>query len=185
MTWTKLGDEFGDAAAALSDAAHRTHVDALNWSNRLLLDLVVPKLHLRRFAFSPAVDVPQPDTCPVVRELIEGGWWEDRDEAWYIGLRWPEWQRDRAQVERTRGAASERKRRERAHARDDHSLCLPTAPCSSPPRPVPGPAVSHGRSHAVSHAVTGRCGIRGHEHAGRRADGQCSACFSDRPAVSA
>jgi len=53
MTWTKLGDEFSDAAAGLSSAAFRTHVEALCWSNRRLLDLIIPKASLKRFAEDP------------------------------------------------------------------------------------------------------------------------------------
>jgi hypothetical protein len=100
VTWTKLGDEFPDEAHDLIDAEHRTHVDALCWSNRRGLDLYVPKRDLRRFAESP-------DAETAVKGLIVKGWWEDRGDSWYIGLRFPEWQRERAQVEHRRAYLAE------------------------------------------------------------------------------
>lgn len=54
--WTKLGDEAPDEYADLSDAAFRTHIEALCWSNRRLLDLRIPKRDLRRFAFSEGTE---------------------------------------------------------------------------------------------------------------------------------
>ncbi|MCA1675735.1 MAG: hypothetical protein LC799_27335 [Actinobacteria bacterium] len=117
MTWTKLGDEFGDAAADLSDAAVRLHVEALLWSNRLLLDLLVPVRDLRRFAFTDEADL-------AVAELLAAGWWEQRGTVWWIGCRWPEWQRDRVQVEHKRERDSAAQRRRRRHVLGDHSLCL-------------------------------------------------------------
>ncbi|MGC7224587.1 hypothetical protein RBA13_22790, partial [Mycobacteroides abscessus subsp. massiliense] len=42
MTWTKLSDDYGDDCWRLSDAAFRTHTEGLCWSNRKLLDLVIP-----------------------------------------------------------------------------------------------------------------------------------------------
>jgi hypothetical protein len=118
MTWTKLGDEFPDDAADLSDAAFRTHVEALAWSNRRLLDLLVPKRDLRRFAFSDSADL-------VVPELIKAGWWEEHGEYWWIGCRYPQWQQDRAQVQDKRDRDAERQRRKRKHDRGDHAECLP------------------------------------------------------------
>ena len=117
MTWTKLGDEHADAAADLSDAAWRTHVEALEWSNRRLFDLLIPKRDLRRFAFSL-------DAEKATDELVDAGWWQDCGESWWIGCRFPEWQQDRKQVEARRTADSERQLRRRRHQRGDHSLCL-------------------------------------------------------------
>ena len=70
MTWTKLGEEFSDAARDLSDAAFRTHIEALMWSNRRGLDLQVPKRDLKRFA-----ETDDPDTA--VKALVAAGWWQD------------------------------------------------------------------------------------------------------------
>ncbi len=45
MTWTKLGDEFGDECWTLSDAAYRLHVDGLVWSNRKGTDGQLTMMH--------------------------------------------------------------------------------------------------------------------------------------------
>jgi hypothetical protein len=117
MTWTKLGDEFSDEARDLTDAEHRTHIDALNWSNRRGLDLLIPKRDLRKFGESP-------DAAEAVDGLVAKEWWADEGEAWNIGLRFPEWQLERAVIEKRREASALRMRRSRLHKADDHSLCL-------------------------------------------------------------
>jgi hypothetical protein len=119
--WTKLGDEFPDTTASLSDAAVRTHVEALCWSNRRLLDLVIPKSHLRRFA-----ETTDPDAA--ASELVETGWWQDSGDTWFVGCRFAEWQVERSVIEYRRVLASERQRRHRLHKAGDHSLC--TDSCS-------------------------------------------------------
>lgn len=119
MTWVKLGDELSGAAEPLSDAAFRTHAEALLWSARHLLDLQVPTRHLARFAYCQDPDL-------AVKELVEAGWWEERGDGWYIGLRWPEWQREKAEVERERAASLERQHRRRKHVAGDHSTCVST-----------------------------------------------------------
>jgi hypothetical protein len=118
MTFTTLGDEFSDEARDLTDAEYRTHVDALCWSNRRLLDLLIPKRDVRRFA-----ETADPDAA--ISGLVAKGWWEDRGEAWYVGLVFPEWQQERADVERRQEAAAQRSRRWRKHRLGDHSLCDP------------------------------------------------------------
>lgn len=117
MTWTKLGDEFVDDAADMTDAAVRTHVEALAWSNRRLLNLIVPKRDLRRFAFSTDVE-------KAVEELVNHGWWEDRGRAWFLAYR-QEWQQTREQVE----ARRESNLRAQWHRRGRHDLCDPSAKC--------------------------------------------------------
>lgn len=117
MTWTKLGDEFSDEARDMTDAEHRTHVDALGWSNRRGLDLLVPKRDLRKFAESP-------DAEEAVRGLIAKGWWADRGDCWCVDLRFPEWQLERAVIKQRRDASALRMRRSRLHKAGDHSLCL-------------------------------------------------------------
>ena len=117
MTWVKTGDEFVDDAADLSDAAVRTHMDALHWSARRLLDLHIPKRDLPRFAFSP-------DAGRGVDELVAVGWWLDKGSTWYLAYR-PEWQWSREQVERRRHQNAQAQERARRHKRGDHSLCLP------------------------------------------------------------
>lgn len=115
--WVKTGDEFIDDAADLSDAAVRTHMDALHWSARRGLDLRVPKRDQRRFAFSPNAD-------QAVSELVNVGWWVDEGDRWYLAYR-PEWQLSREQVQRRRYQNAQAQERRRRHARSDHSLCIP------------------------------------------------------------
>ena len=122
MTWTKLGDEFPAAARRLTDAEYRTHVEALCWSNLRLLDLYVPKDDVRRFAESP-------DAAAAVDGLLAKGWWEDRDDDWYIGIHFPEWQEERVVVDKRREDAAQRKRRSRLHKAGDHSMCIPGGAC--------------------------------------------------------
>lgn len=117
MTWTKLGDEFSDEARDLTDAEHRTHIDALGWSNRRGLDLLIPKRDLRKFAESP-------DAEAAVVGLVVKGWWADRGDSWYAGLRFPEWQLERAVVEQRKQANALRVRRSRMHKAGDHSICM-------------------------------------------------------------
>ncbi|MGY1751158.1 hypothetical protein [Modestobacter sp. SYSU DS0511] len=118
MTWTKLGEEFSDAARDLSDAAYRTYVDALCWSNRRQLDLLIPKRDLRRFGETD-------DPATAVKELVHAEWWEDRGDAWYIGLRFADWQEPSVVVTARRERSALTTRRSRLHHADDHSLCLP------------------------------------------------------------
>lgn len=78
MTWTKLSDDFTDDCWRLSDAAFRLHVEALVWSNRKLLDLVIDSADLNRFgAKSARID-------EAVAELVESGWWEPTDTGFRI-----------------------------------------------------------------------------------------------------
>jgi hypothetical protein len=113
MTWTKLGDEWSDDTdiAGLSDAAVRTHIDALVWSNSRLLDLVIPKRDLPRFAFSK-------DAERAVTELVTVEWWIDLGDRWRIEHR-AVWQRTRDQVEATRL----KNLRAQWHRRGRHDLC--------------------------------------------------------------
>lgn len=115
MSFTLLGDEFSDDAdmAQLSDAAFRTHAEALIWSSSRLLDLQVPKRDLSRFAFSEHRD-------QAVAELCGAGWWVDNGDCWFIAHR-DYWQWTKAQHE----ARKLSNRRATKHRRGDHSLCLP------------------------------------------------------------
>ena len=117
MTWTKIGDEFPAAARNLSDAAFRTHMESLCWSNSRLLDLMIPKHEVRRFAETA-------DPATAVEELVAKGWWQDCGDAGYnIGCRFADWQLDRAVIEKRKADAALRRRRSRLHGADDHSLC--------------------------------------------------------------
>ena len=74
MTWTKLSDDFPFDCWTLSDAAFRLHIEGLCWSNRMLLDGVIPKDDMHRFA-------KEPDT---IEELVSGGWWSTNGESYVI-----------------------------------------------------------------------------------------------------
>lgn len=74
MTWTKISDDFTDDTWSLSDKAYRLHTEGLIWSNRKLLDNILPKDDVRRFAKHP----------DAVAELVAGGWWSDGGEVWII-----------------------------------------------------------------------------------------------------
>lgn len=121
MSWTKLGDEFSDEAQDLSNAAFRTHVEALLWSNRRLLDLVIPKRDLKRFAEAP-------DPGDAAEELVAAGWWQDAGDSWYVGVHFAEWQQESVVIEHKRKLATERQRRHRLHEAGDHTTC--TGACS-------------------------------------------------------
>lgn len=116
MTWTKLGEEFGDAARKLSDAAFRTHVEALMWSNRRLLDLLIDPDDIRRFA-----ETKHPEEA--IAELVDAGWWRDEGEGWFIGCKFDDWQLEKTVVEVRREQSALRQRRHRMHAAGDHSIC--------------------------------------------------------------
>ncbi|MHA7283512.1 hypothetical protein [Arthrobacter sp. TMS2-4] len=86
MTWTKLSDDFTDDCWSLSDAAYRLHSEGLVWSNRKLLDLLIPKEDVPRFAKHPEA----------VTELLDQRFWKDVGDRYLI--------RHHAQYQRTREA---------------------------------------------------------------------------------
>lgn len=80
MTWAKYGAEFWDdcANAELSDAAARTHAEAIGWVSRIeRTDLHIPKHLMRRFAGSPQWDVG-------VHDLVAAGFWQDSGDAYVV-----------------------------------------------------------------------------------------------------
>lgn len=107
MTWTKLSDDFPDDFYRddLSDAAFRTHVEGLCWSNRHLLDGWLRKKDLMRFAFTD-------DPRAAVLELVAAGYWDDAGDTWHI-VHHLEHQDTRDQAQRRRKVSTERKRRHR------------------------------------------------------------------------
>lgn len=123
--WVKLGDEWSAAARDLSDAAHRTHIDALGWSCTRGLDLAIPKRDLIRFSESA-------DRDKAVVELVESGWWQDMpdDDCWYIGCYFAEWQLPAKVVVERKRANAQRVQRNRLCKVGDHSLCDPKRDCS-------------------------------------------------------
>ncbi|TCO22356.1 hypothetical protein EV652_110342 [Kribbella steppae] len=105
MTWTKLSDDFGDQVAGLSDAAFRTHVEALVWTMRRCTGGMLTDRDVRRFAESPDADAG-------VKELVALGYWTEEDTGYRIRHHM-EHQPEPDLVERRRGQAAERQRRKR------------------------------------------------------------------------
>lgn len=128
VTWTKLGDEYSDEARDLTDAEYRTHTDALIWSNRRGLDLMIPKRDLRKFAESP-------DAETAVEGLVAKDWWADEGNQWNVGLRFAEWQLERVVIVQRKEANALRVRRSRLHKAGDHSICI-TGNCLAVTREV-------------------------------------------------
>jgi len=125
MTWTKLGDEFLPEAMDLSDGAGFLHVKALCWSNWRLLDLMISRKDLAMFGNPTSSSLDE-----AIQELIDTGWWQQVDDhTFWIGCRFSEWQRDKAQVEHRRAQLALAQRRKRLHDVGDHSLCLPGGRC--------------------------------------------------------
>lgn len=106
MTWTKLGAEFSDecAEANLSDAAFRTHVEAIQYLYGIeSADMRIQKHLMRRWAGSR-------DYLAGAAELAGIGWWSDAGDAYIVG--------HHAAVVRQSLAAQQTKRdRDRDHKR--------------------------------------------------------------------
>lgn len=80
MTWSKYGTEFNDecANADLSDAAYRTHREAIDWIYLVeRFDCRVPKQRMRRIATTPEWEL-------AVKELLEKNFWREEDETYYV-----------------------------------------------------------------------------------------------------
>ncbi len=80
MTWCKLGDEFWDDCAneGLSDAAVRTHAEAIGWIYRIeQTELFIPKNLVRRFAGSPHWETG-------IQELLRVGWWAEDSTSYVV-----------------------------------------------------------------------------------------------------
>ena len=80
MTWRKTGAEFDDECAAvdLSDAAYRTHMEAIGYVYKMKdHDCKVPKSSLRRFATSKNAE-------QAIAELVAVGFWVDRGPHYVV-----------------------------------------------------------------------------------------------------
>lgn len=77
MTWTKLGDEFGDECADLSDAAFRTHVEGLIWTMRRETGGFIVSKDVKRFSESPHAEA-------AIAELVATGWWSIERQGYRI-----------------------------------------------------------------------------------------------------
>jgi HNH endonuclease len=80
MTWTKLGSEFFDECAAqgLSDAAVRTHAEAIGWIYGIEnTELCFERNLIRRFAGSNQWEA-------AVTELVRLGWWIAHEDMYVL-----------------------------------------------------------------------------------------------------
>lgn len=77
MTWTKLSDDFSDQCHALSDAAFRTHVEALVWIMRRETGGYIDAREVKRFAESPHAEA-------AVDELVSVGWWSFERQGYRV-----------------------------------------------------------------------------------------------------
>lgn len=80
MTWSKFGREYNDelANAGVTDAAYRTHSEAIGWLYGIEeTTLRIPKHLVRRFATSP-------DYETAIKDLVNIGFWRDRGDTWQI-----------------------------------------------------------------------------------------------------
>jgi hypothetical protein len=80
VTWSKFGAEFNSecALAGLSDAAYRTHCEAIGWLYEVEdLTCRIPKRLLRRFASSN-------DTDAAIEQLTAIGFWKDAGAVWIV-----------------------------------------------------------------------------------------------------
>ena len=107
MTWTKLGDEFGDECWTLTSDAFRLHTEGLCWSNRMLTDGQLAKDDLRRWARHPEA----------AEELVNVGWWKDCGQHYQI-VHHIGYQRTREQV--AKQSVANAKNRAKGKARPVH-----------------------------------------------------------------
>ena len=80
MTWAKYGDQYSDdiAKAGLSDAAYRTHTEAIGWLYRVEdTALRIPKTVVRRFAGSDGYEA-------AIRELLACGYWREDSREYVV-----------------------------------------------------------------------------------------------------
>lgn len=137
MTWAKLGDEFGDQCAAveLSDAAFRTHVEALLWTMRRETGGRILRRDLKRFA-----ETIEPTVAVV--ELLSVGFWRETPDGWQIVHAMP-WQRTPEQIAHDRSTAAVRQRKRRKpvveqpdDGREGHGVTSPVTHAVSHTEPL-------------------------------------------------
>lgn len=135
MTWSKLSDDFTDDCWTLSDAAFRLHVEGLCWSNRKLLDLVLPGDDVRRFAKHPEA----------ATELVAAGWWTEQGDA-YVIRHHAAYQRTRADVVKRQETSAANGRQggrppTREQAKEENPAANPVG-ISEPENPVGDPVAN-------------------------------------------
>lgn len=111
MTWTRTGAEFTEECARddLSDAAYRTHHEAITWVSGVeQMSLRIPKRIVRRFAGSDSYQ----DAC---KELVHLGYWRDHaaDGEYQIVHHADTVRKSIGAQQRQREQAKERQRRHR------------------------------------------------------------------------
>lgn len=77
MTWLRLSESFGDECAHLSDAAFRTHAEALGWVMNREKGGELRTRDVQRFAGSD-------DWRQAVEELVRVGFWEALDNGYRV-----------------------------------------------------------------------------------------------------
>lgn len=75
--WLKLSDDYHDQCADLSDAAYRTHTEALGWVMRRETGGYITDRDIRRFGESECAQM-------AVKELIRLGFWKSVDDGYQI-----------------------------------------------------------------------------------------------------
>jgi hypothetical protein len=105
VTWLKTSDDFPDQCADLSDAAYRTHHEALTWAMRRENAGRLPYREVRRFAESTA-------SHAAVQELVEKGFWKDDGTAYQV-IHHMEHQPEPEVIAKRRELAAERQRKSR------------------------------------------------------------------------
>lgn len=114
MTWAKFGVEFFDqcAEAGLSDAATRTHAEALHYLYRLEdMEMRILKHLVRRFAGSTEWE-------QAVKDLIGAKFWRDDGDAYVIEHHGNVFRSSLATQLKHRNDERERARRKRAKEED-------------------------------------------------------------------
>lgn len=138
MTWTKLSDDYGDECRDLSDAAFRTHTEALIWAMRRETGGYIEARDVRRFAESPHADA-------AVDELVAVGWWSIERQGYRIRHHM-EHQPEPDLIAKRRELTAERvrKHRRKKAGLESEVPASVDAPRPDPTRPDPGNASSNG-----------------------------------------
>jgi len=146
VTWTKLSDDYSDDCRELSDAAFRTHTEALIWIMRRETGGYIDANEIRRFAESPHASV-------AVDELVATGWWSIERQGYRVHHHM-EHQPEPDLIARRRAATADRVKRHRRKKADlpldpaDPNASFPSRP--DPSRPVPGNAFGNASSNGVT-----------------------------------
>lgn len=125
VTWTKFGAEYFDqcADAGLTDAAFRTHSEAIGWLYRInrddVKDLSIPDRAIRKFATSD-------DYEPAVAQLVRVGFWRD-EGSHYVLVHHADVVKSslvaqRAKLDRDRKAQQNRRARAGKEGKDDANV---------------------------------------------------------------